>query len=192
VDGWCGHSSRKGANIPNYPVYASGARINQLPIYKFTSDGTIEVGLSWDPTVLLTGKEISFFVTFFDRANNKPNLLPYDFVLIHDGKQLQRIPSITQAGMNVLHYVFLKSGIITIRIENIGAMKSADVQFDTIVFDNPSISSAAASELAAAANRQSSNPFAVSYLTLVYIEYAVIFGIPAAVAAMVVIAYRYR
>jgi hypothetical protein len=71
-------------------------------------------------------------------------------------------------------------------------MKSADVHFDTMVFDNPNISSAAASEIAAAANRQSSNPFAVNYLTLVYIEYAVIFGIPAAVATMVIIAYRHR
>jgi plastocyanin len=182
----------KAQNIPNYPVYASGVRISKLPVYNFTPDGNIEVGLSWDPSILLTGKEISFFVTFFDRANNKPNLLPYDFVIIQGGKQLQRIPSITQAGMNVLHYVFSNSGIITIRIENIGAMKSADVQFDTIAFDNPNISSAAASELAAAANRQSSNPFAVNYLTLVYIEYAVIFGIPAAVATMVIIAYRHR
>jgi hypothetical protein len=36
-------------------------------LYIFTPDGKIEVGLSWDPTVLLTGKEISFF----DRANNR-------------------------------------------------------------------------------------------------------------------------
>jgi len=182
----------KAENIPNYPVYASGARISNLPVYKFTPDGKIEVGLSWDPNVLLTGKEISFFVTFFDRANNKPNLLPYDFVVIQGGKQLQRIPSITQAGMNVLHYVFSNSGHTTIRIENIGAVKSSDVQFDTIIFDNPNISSTVASQLAAAANRQSSNPFAVSYLTLIYIEYAVIFGIPAAVAAVVVMAYRSR
>ncbi|MDQ6666731.1 MAG: hypothetical protein M3Y53_00725, partial [Thermoproteota archaeon] len=113
-------------------------------------------------------------------------------VLIQGGKQLQRVPSITQAGMNVLHYVFSNSGPITIRIENVGAVKSSDIQFNTIVFDNPNISSAAANQLAAAVNRQSSNPFAVSYLTLVYIEYAVIFGIPAAVAAMVIIAYRHR
>jgi plastocyanin len=182
----------KAQNIPNYPVYGSGARINTLPIYNFTPDGKIEVGLSWDPTVLLTGKEISFFVTFFDRANNKPNFLPYDFVIIQGGKQLQRIPSITQSGMNVLHYVFSNSGPITVKMENVGAVKSSDVQFNTIVFDNPNISSAAANQLAAVANKQSSNPFAVSYLTLVYIEYAVIFGIPAAVAATVVIAYHYR
>ena len=111
----------KAQNIPNYPVYASDARINTLPIYDFTPDGKIEVGLSWDPTVLLTGKQITFFVSFFDRANNKLNLLPYDFVIIQDGKQLQRIPSITQNGMNVLHYVFSKSRPITIRIENVGA-----------------------------------------------------------------------
>ena len=59
-------------NIPNYPVDASGERISKLPVYHFTSDGKIEVGLSWDPVVLLTGKEISFFINFFDLANNKP------------------------------------------------------------------------------------------------------------------------
>jgi len=182
----------KAQNIPNYPAYASGARISKLPVYKFTTDGKIEAGLSWDPNVLLTGKEISFFVTFFDLANNKPNLLPYDFVLVQGGKQLQRIPSITQAGMNIQHHVFSNSGSISIRIENVGAVKSSDIQFDTIVFDNPTISSAAANQLAAAANKQSSNPFTVSYSTLVYIEYAVIIGIPAAVAVFVVFAYRYR
>ncbi|MDP9287697.1 MAG: hypothetical protein M3P08_05800 [Thermoproteota archaeon] len=71
-------------------------------------------------------------------------------------------------------------------------MKSSDIQFNTMVFDNPSISSATASQLAAAANRQSSNPFTVSYSTIVYVEYALIFGIPAAVAATVVIAYLHR
>ena len=111
--------------------------------------------------------------------------MPYDFVIIQGGKQLQRIPSITQAGMNVQHYVFSNSGPITIRIENVGAVKSSDVQFNTIAFDNPNVSSAAANQLAAVVNKQSNNPFAVSYLTLVYIEYAVIFGIPAAVVAII-------
>jgi plastocyanin len=176
----------KAQNIPSYPVYASGVRINTLPWYIFTPDGKIEVGLSWDPKVLLTGKEISFFLSFFDRANNRLNLLPYDFVIIQGGKQLERIPGTTQYGVNVLHYVFSNSGPINIRIENIDAVKSSDIQFNTKVFDNPNISSAAASQLAATANKQSSNPFAVSYLTLVYIEYAVIFGIPAGAAALVI------
>ena len=173
-------------NIPNYPVDDSGKRISKLPIYHFTPDGQIEVGLSWDPNVLLTGKEISFFVTFFDRANNKPNLLPFDFVLMQNGKQLERIPSISQVGMNVQHFVFSNSGPTTIRIENVGGTKSSFTQFNTTVYDNPSISSAAANQLASqyqSANSQS-NPFAVNPLTLVYLVYVVIFGIPAAVATI--------
>src|SRR5215469_16666780 len=180
----------KAQNIPNYPVYASGVRINTLPWYIFTPDGKIEVGLSWDPNVLLTGKDISFFVSFFGRGNNRLNLLPYDFVIIQGGKQLARIPSTTQYGVNVLHYVFSNSDPINIRIENVGAVKSSDVQFNTRVF-NPNISSAAASQFAATVNKQSSNPFVVSYLTLVYIEYALIFGIPAGAAALVIHYYRY-
>ena len=170
--------------IPSYPVDASGKQISNLPIYHFTSDGNLEVGLSWDPNVLLTGKEISFFVSFFDRANNKPNLLPYDFVLMQNGKQLERIPSITQIGMNVQHFVFPNSGPTIIRIENVGGTKSSFTEFNTTVYDNPSISSAAVNQLAAqykAANRQSNNPFVINSLTLVYISYGVIFGIPAAV-----------
>jgi hypothetical protein len=181
----------KAQNIPKYPVDASGTRIS-LPVYGFTPDGKTEAGLSWNPNVLLTGKDISFVVTFFDRANNKPSFLPFDFVIIKDGKQLERIPSIAQVGMNVIHHVFSNSGPTTIRIENVGAVKSSDIQFNTTVFDNPNITSAAVKQLAAAVNKQSSNPFAVSYLTLIYIEYAVIFGIPAAVAAVVIVAYKRR
>ena len=135
-------------NIPNYPVDASGKRISKLPVYHFTSDGKIEVGLSWDPNVLLTGKEISFFVTFFDLANNKPNLLPFDFILMQNGKQLERVPSISQIGMNLQHYVFSNSGPATIRIENVGGTKTSFTVFNTTVYDNPSISSAVANQLA--------------------------------------------
>jgi hypothetical protein len=172
-------------NIPNYPVDASGKRISQLPLYQFTPDGKLEVGLSWDPGVLLTGKEISFFVSFFDRANNKPNLLSFDFVLMQNGKQIVRIPSIAQVGMNVPHYVFSNSGPTTIRIENIGGAKSSFAEFGTTVYDNPAISSEAASKIASQrnkANNPSNNLFRVSPLTLVYIAYGVIIGIPAAVA----------
>jgi plastocyanin len=180
----------KAQNIPTYSVDSSGKRIS-LPVYKFTPDGKIEAGLSWEPKVLLTGKEISFVVVFFDRANNKPSFLPFDFVIIQSGKQLQRIPSIAQLGMSVIHHAFSNSGPVLIRVENIGAVKSSDVQFNTTVFDNPNITRAAASQLAAVTNKQSGNPFAVSYLTLVYIEYAVIFGIPGATAAVYIL-YRKR
>ena len=99
------------------------------------------MGLSRDPHVLLTGKDIAFFISFFDSANNKPNLLPFDFRLMQNGKQLERIPSISQVGMNVQHFAFANSGSINIRIENIGGAKSSFAEFNTIVYDNPSISS---------------------------------------------------
>jgi hypothetical protein len=86
--------------------------------------------------------------------------------------------------MNVQHFVFPNSGPIIIRIENIGGAKSSFAEFNTTVYDNPTISSAAANHLAAqynAANK--ANPFAINPLMLVYMEYVVIFGIPAAVGA---------
>ena len=177
----------KAQNIPTYPVDSSGKQISKLPIYTFTPDGKIEAGLSWDPHVLLTGKDISFFVSFFDSANNKPNLLPFDFILMQNGKQLERIPSISQVGMNVQHFAFTNSGPITIRFENIGGAKSSFVEFNTIVYDNPSISSTATNQLESQyknANSESNNPFRVSPITLVYMVYVVIFGIPAAVGAV--------
>ena len=71
--------------------------------------------------------------------------------------------------MNVPHYVFSNSGPTTIRIENIGSAKSF-AEFGTTVYDNPAISSAAASKIAAqhnTANNPSNSLFRVSPLTLV-------------------------
>ncbi|MGB0029492.1 MAG: hypothetical protein WBP64_21930, partial [Nitrososphaeraceae archaeon] len=170
-------------NIPNYPVTDSGKRIDKLPLYTFTPDGMLEVGLSWDPQVLLTGKEATIFVSFFDRANNKPNLLSFDFVLIQNGKQLERIPTSAQMGMKVQQYVFANSGPTNIRIENIGGIKTSYAAFNTTVYDNPAIPSSSASQLASqyAKALRESGSFQISPLTLVYIEYIIIFGIPAAV-----------
>ena len=94
------------------------------------------MGLSWDPKVLLTGKETTIIVSFFDRANNKPNLLSFDFVLIQNGKQLERIPTSAQIGMNVQHYVFANSGPTNIRIENVGGIKGSFATFNTTVYNN--------------------------------------------------------
>ena len=89
-----------------------------------------------------------------------------------------------QIGMNVQHFVFSNSGPIMIRVENIGGEKSWNTQFNSTVFENPGMSLDAANQLAeqykSSVNSQSSNPFRVSPLTLIYTTYAVIFGIPAA------------
>ncbi|HEY7078279.1 MAG TPA: plastocyanin/azurin family copper-binding protein [Nitrososphaeraceae archaeon] len=178
-------------NIPNYPVTDTGKRIDKLPVYTFTTDGKFEVGLSWNPKVLLTGKETTFFISFFDRANNKPNLLSFDFVLFQNGMQLKRIPTSAQIGMNVQNYVFANSGPVNIRIENIGGTKTDFAAFNTTVYNNPSISSSSASQLALQYEKsnQQSSLFQINLVTLVSIVYAVIIGIPAAVAVIYIL-YR--
>lgn len=97
-------------NVPKYPVDAQGRPITSLPVYTYTNDGKLEVGLGWDPQIILTGKDISFFVSFFDLANNRPHLLPYNFIMAQNGKQLENIPSLTQLGGNIFHYVFANPG----------------------------------------------------------------------------------
>jgi hypothetical protein len=91
-----------------YLVTESGKRIDKLLVYAITPDGKLEVGFSWDPSVLLTGKDTTLFVSFFDRGNNKPILLAFDFVVTQNGRQLERIHTSAQIGMNVQHYVFAK------------------------------------------------------------------------------------
>ncbi len=87
--------------------------------------------------------------------------------------------------MNVQNYVYAKPGPTNIRIENVGGTKTAFAAFNTTVYNNPSISSSSASQLALQYEKsnQQSSPFQVDLVTLVYITYAVILGVPAAVAA---------
>lgn len=182
--------SSKADVIPNYAVDATGKKIDKMPLYYFTDDGKMEVGLSWDPNVLLTGKQISFFVSFFDSANNRPNLLPFDFVLIQDGKQIEHIQSLARMGIDVQHFVFGNSGPLTIQLENIGGQKTWNVQFNSTVYRNPN-TTLAAEELAKyqSSNDQSDGIFKVNTLTLVYLVYAIIIGIPAA-AGITLILYK--
>ncbi len=50
--------------------------------------------------------------------------------------------------MNVQNYVYAKPGPTNIRIENVGGTKTAFAAFNTTVYNNPSISSSSASQLA--------------------------------------------
>ncbi len=131
--------------IPTYAVDASGNKQAAFPIYVFSKDNKYEVGLKWDPVPLLTGKTVTFMAEFFDvKTNTRIQLAPYDFVIIQNGKELDRVHGLTQVGSGVHKYVFSKAGTITIRIENIGDDKNAFGEFTTIVYLNPDISAAIA------------------------------------------------
>jgi len=170
-------------NVPKYPVDAQGRPITSLPVYTYTNDGKLEVGLGWDPQIILTGKDISFFVSFFDLANNRPHLLPYNFIMAQNGKQLENIPSLTQLGGNIFHYVFANPGSLFIKIENVGGT-NANAEFNTTVYNNSNLSSAAVSKAAAPYLGPNSNPFTINP---VYVTYGIIFAIPAACVAVVIL-----
>jgi hypothetical protein len=170
-------------NTPKYPVDAQGRQITSLPVYTYTNDGKIEVGLSWDPQIILTGKDISFFVSFFDLANNRPHLLPYNFIMVQNGKQLENIPSLTQLGINIFHFVFANAGPLFIQVENVGGSK-AYAEFNTTVYNNANLSSTAVKTAAAPYLRPSSNSFNINP---VYVMYGIIFAIPIAAVTIVVL-----
>ncbi len=129
--------------IPNFPVDASGNRQAAFPIYLFSKDNKYEVGLKWDPVPILTGKTVTFITEFFDvKTNTLIQLAPYDFVMIQNGKELDRVHGLTQVGSGIHKYVFSRAGPITVRIENIGDDKNAFGGFTTMVYLNPDISAA--------------------------------------------------
>jgi plastocyanin len=186
--------------IPNYPVDASGNRQDAFPIYVFSKDNKYEVGLKWDPVPILTGKIVTFIAEFFDvKTNTLIQLAPYDFVIIQNGHELDRIHGLTQVGSGVHKFVFSRAGPITVRIENIGGDdKNAFGEFSTIVYPNPNISASTAAAITAANNtegitRVSGGTEPVSRilnpLTLVWITYGVIIGLPIA-AGVGIILYK--
>lgn len=174
--------------IPTYPVDASGNKQAAFPIYVFSKDNKYEVGLKWDPVPVLTAKTVTFMAEFFDvKTNTRIQLAPYDFVIIQNGKELDSIHGLTQVGSGVHKYVFSKAGTITIRIENIGDDKNAFGEFTTIVYPNPDISAAMSTNGTVGGRditRVSGGTEPVSRilnpLTLVWITYAVIIGLPVA------------
>jgi len=178
--------------IPIYPVNASGSRIDKFPVYKFTNDNKYEIGMSWDPGVIVVGEPVSFLINSFDwPINKKSHLVPYDFVITRNGTDIDRTSDLIEVGADAQTVAFDKPGPITIKIKNIGNTP-ASAEFSTIIYENSSgqersgVSSAANTGII---SEQSNVSKFISPLTLVYVTYAIIAGIPAAVAAIVIL-YR--
>jgi plastocyanin len=169
--------------IPNYPVDASGQRQKVIPVHTLTKDNKYDIDMAWNPRVLLTGQRVSFILDFSDPLTSKRlHLLPYDFVLSQNGDELLRKSGFSQVGSDVQEFVFSKSGPIRMRIENVGDDKDSFSEFNSTVYENPNGSAARTQQQQSSSSNLAANPFKVSTLTLVWITYAVIFGIPAAVA----------
>jgi len=173
--------------IPDYPVDASGNRQDVWPVHTYSNEGRYDVDLAWDPKVPVTGETVTFFADFFDaKTNARVQLTPYEFVVAQDGKELDRTYGLTQVGAGVHRYVFSESGPVEIRIESVGDFKEEYSEFSTIVYSNPE-AGVEGSGLTRVEGGSQPVSRVINPLTLVWITYAVIFSLPAAAAAMVIL-----
>ena len=182
---------QKQIEIPTYPVNASGSRIDRFPIYTFTNDNRYEIGMSWDPNAIVVGEPVNFLINSFDwPSNKKSHLVPYDFVITSNGTEIDRTSNLIEVGADAQTVVFDKPGPVTIRIENVGNT-AASTEFSTIIYENPNESEGGGISAANTGiiSEQSNVLKFISPLTLIYVTYAIIAGIPAGVAAVVIL-YR--
>jgi plastocyanin len=184
---------QKQIEISTYPVNGSGSRIDKFPVYKFTNDNKYEIGMSWDPGVIVIGKPVSFLINSFDwPINKKSHLVPYDFVITRNGTEIDRTSDIIEVGADAQTVVFDKPGPVTIGVENVGDTPAASIEFSTIVYENPN-ETKGSGEISGAntgiIGEQSNVSRLISPLTLVYATYAIIAILPAGVAALVIL-YR--
>jgi plastocyanin len=175
--------------IPTYPVNASGSRIDKFPVYKFTNDNKYEIGMSWDPGVIVVGEPVSFLINSFDwPTNRKSHLVPYDFVITRNGTEMDSTSDLIEVDADAQSVVFDKPGPITIGVENVGNTP-ASAEFSTIIYENSNGSerSGISSANSGIISDQSNVSKFISPLTLVYATYAIIAVLPAGVAAIVIL-----
>ena len=105
------HVQDSSANIPSYAVDESQKKINDFPLYNFTDDSKVEIGLSWTPTSIITNESIHFIMDFFEYpANTRMHLWPYDFVILQNNNELFRTSGISQVGSYSQTYAFSSTG----------------------------------------------------------------------------------
>lgn len=182
----------KEIEIPVYPVNASGSRLDTFPVHTLTNDNKYDIDMAWDPKVIVVGEPVNFIINSFDwPSNKKSHLLPYDFVIERNGIEVDRISDLVEVGADTQKIVFGEPGPVTIRIANVGNTP-ANTEFNTLVYENPKESTEGGGFSAVETgiiSEQTNVSRLISPLTLVYVTYVIIAGLPAAVAAIVIL-YR--
>ena len=174
------HVQGNNTNIPSYAVDEFQKKINDFPLYNFTDDGKIEIGLSWTPSSITTNVPINFIMDFFEYPQNtRMHLWPYNFVVLQNNTEIYRTSDIAQVGSSSQTFAFNSTGPTIIKVES-ADNKSSFVQFGTFVYENPyNITSEF---------QNVSNSFKLlSPLTLVYIVYAIIIILPISVAVIIIL-----
>src|SRR3990170_1620213 len=109
-----------GKSIPEYPHDAEGNKIEQFPVLEYTTDGLIELDMTWEPNVIMTHDEVSFIYQTYDPMTNlNLDKMKYDFIIIQNGAEIFRDKGLTAIGGDYRNFIFDKPGAIEIRFENI-------------------------------------------------------------------------
>lgn len=143
-----------GESIPDYPHDASGNKIEKFPLIEITSDGLVELNLTWEPHIIKTNEIITFIYQTYDPfTNSNLDKMNYDFILIQNGKEVFYDEGLTQIGGDYRRYTFEEPGTLEIRFENVQSWGTSEIQslarvpvddpslrsimFTTIVYENP-------------------------------------------------------
>ncbi|MDF0682700.1 MAG: plastocyanin/azurin family copper-binding protein, partial [Candidatus Nitrosocosmicus sp.] len=174
------HVQDNNTNIPSYAVDEFQKKIVDFPLYNFTSNDKVEIGLSWAPSSITTNVPINFLIDFFEYPQNtRMHLWPYNFVILQNNTEIYRTSDIAQVGSSSQTFAFNSTGPTIIKVES-ADNRSSFVQFSTFVYENPYNTTSEFQNI--------SNSFKLlSPLTLVYIVYAIIIVLPLAVIAVVIL-----
>jgi len=167
-------------NVPSYAVDEFQKKINKFPVYNFTDNRKVEVGLTWIPSSITTNLPINFLIDFFEYPQNtRMHLWPYNFVILQNNTEIYRTSDLSQVGSSSQTFAFNSTGPTIIKVESTDNTSSF-VQFGTYVYENPYNTT---SEF-----ENASNSFRLfSPLTLVYIVYAIIVVLPISVAVIIIL-----
>ena len=139
--------------IPDYPHDALGNRIEKFPVVEYTTDGVVEMDMTWEPNVIKTNEKVVLVYQTYDPATNS-NLdkMSYDIIVMQNGKEVFSDEGITQVGGDYRNVVFKEPGPVEIRFENIVSWGTSGIesgarvqpshpslrslQFTTMVYEN--------------------------------------------------------
>ncbi|MGI0088172.1 MAG: cupredoxin domain-containing protein [Nitrosotalea sp.] len=124
--------------IPNTPTDSTGKPITKWPIKAYTQDQQYEEDLTWEPHVILTGEKITFVFQFYGGSDYYKLMprMPYEFVIMENGKELYRASGQTQIGGDYMSFVFKEPGTATFMFDNIGG-EGISTEYSSIVYQNP-------------------------------------------------------
>jgi len=143
-----------GEAIPDYPHDASGNKIEKFPLIEYTSDGVVEIDLTWEPHVIKTNEKITFIYQTYDPfTNSNIDKMKYDLILIQNGEEIFRDKGLTSIAGDYRNYVFEEPGPLEIRFEKIESGGTSGIQtslrapvddlslrslkFTAMVYENP-------------------------------------------------------